>query len=309
MLTIFRSVRPSSCSILGRGGGLRSMLERIVEMCLPDEDLKSHHSDDGDRDHHSHEVTRRFLVGVGHELGEDHPDHGPRREAQSVGQKRPEDLDEKERGHRHKRLGQTGEDAPACRTNPAHPARHEDQADSESLWYVVDGQGKAYEQAKGLTPAERYPYAHPFGEGVYRHDPDYEQRLAGVKTAHTREDHRVFILPEGSARDHDERQTEQGTHQSTQGAVIHSLVEEAEARREHQPGRDGVGGSEPPAGGVLCESEGHGAEPGGNRREQREEKDRSCAHWFHTLYTTRSRFRPRAPTLRSWPVDRPATAR
>src|SRR5215208_5530831 len=173
MLTIFRSVRPSSCSILGRGGGLRSMLERIVEMCLPDEDLKSHHSDDGDRDHHCHEVARSFLVGVGHELGED---------------------------------------PPACRTNPAHPAWHEDQADGEPFGYVVDGQSQAYEQAEGLPPTERYPYPHPFGEGVYRHDSDYEQRLAGVKTAHTREDHRVFILPEGSARDHDERQTEQGTH-------------------------------------------------------------------------------------------------
>ena len=55
------------------------------------------------------------------------------------------------------------------------------------------------------------------------------------------EDRRVLFLPEGPARDHDERQTEQGTCHRTQGAVIHSLVEEAEARREHQPGRDGIG--------------------------------------------------------------------
>src|SRR5215208_4551326 len=90
---------------------------------------------------------------------------------------------------------------------------------------------------------------------------------------------------------------------------MHSLVDKAEARREHEPSRDGIGDTEPPAGGVLRESEWHGAEPGGNRREQREEKDRSCANRFHTLYTTRSRFRPRAFTLRSWPVDRSATAR
>src|SRR5215212_3017514 len=204
MLTIFRSVRPSSCSILGRGGGLRSMLERIVEMCLPDEDLKSHHSDDGDRDHHCHEVARSFLVSVGHELGEDHPDHGPRREAQPVGQQRPEDLDEEVRRHRHKRLGQTGEDAPACRTNPAHPAWHEDQADGEPFGYVVDGQSQAYEQAEGLPPTERYPYPHPFGERVYRHDADDEQRLAGIETTHAREDRRVFILPQGSTRGYDE---------------------------------------------------------------------------------------------------------
>src|SRR5215212_4578748 len=82
---------------------------------------------------------------------------------------------------------------------------------------------------------------------------------------------------------------------------MHSLVDKAEARREHEPCRDGIGGTEPPAGGVLRESEWHGAEPGGNRREQREEKDRSCANRFHTLYTTRSRFRPRAFTLRTSP--------
>src|SRR5215204_1677848 len=276
---------------------------------LPDKDLKGHHGDDVDRDHHRHEVARSFLVGVGHEFGEDHPDHGPRREAQSVGQQRPEDLDEEERRYRHQGLGQAGEDAPECGANPAHPARHEYQADGEPLGYVVDGQSQAYEHSESLAPTERYPYPHPLGERVYRHDADDEQRLAGVETAHAREDRRVLLLSEGPARDHDERQTEQGTRHRTQGAVIHSLVEDAEARREHQPGRHGVGGSEPPAGGVLRESEGHGAEPGGNRREQREEKDRSRAHWFHTLYTTSSRFRPRAPTLRSWPVDRPATGR
>src|SRR5215213_1647606 len=82
---------------------------------------------------------------------------------------------------------------------------------------------------------------------------------------------------------------------------MHSLVDKAEARREHEPSRDGIGDTEPPAGGVLRESEWHGAEPGGNRREQREEKDRSCANRFHTLYTTRSRFRPRAFTLSRYP--------
>ena len=50
--------------------------------------------------------------------------------------------------------------------------------------YVVYGQSQAYEQPKGLTPAERYPYCHPFGEGVERHDPYDEQRLAGVEAAH-----------------------------------------------------------------------------------------------------------------------------
>ena len=49
--------------------------------------------------------------------------------------------------------------------------------------------------------------------------------------------------------------------------------------------------------------------PGRYSRKQREEKDRSCAHRFHTLYTPRIRCRPRARTLRSWPVSRPATAR
>src|SRR5215208_5856633 len=63
---------------------------------------------------------------------------------------------------------------------------------------------------------------------------------------------------------------------------MHSLVDKAEARREHEPSRDGIGDTEPPAGGVLRESEWHGTEPGGNRREQREEKDRSCANRFHT---------------------------
>src|SRR5215210_6321974 len=87
-------------------------------------------------------------------------------------------------------------------------------------------------------------------------------------------------MAEELARDHDEHQTEEGACQRTQGAVIHALVDQAEAGREHEPGCDGVGDPEPPACGVLRESEGYGAKPGCHRREQREEKDRSGACRF-----------------------------
>ncbi len=90
-------------------------------------------------------------------------------------------------------------------------------------------------------------------------------------------------------RKRDEDQAEQGPRQRAQGPVIHALVDQVEASSEHEPGRDGVGGYEPPACGVLGKGERHGAVPRGRRREQRKEKDRSFSRRFHTLYHPRSR--------------------
>jgi hypothetical protein len=67
-----------------RSGWIIFERRRISTSCLPDEDLEGHHGDDGESHHHGHEVARGLLEGVGHELGEDHPDHGPRRKAQPV---------------------------------------------------------------------------------------------------------------------------------------------------------------------------------------------------------------------------------
>ena len=136
--------------------------------------------------------------------------------------------------------------------------------------------------------------------------PTIEQRLASVETAHAREDRRMLLVAEGSTRDHDEYQAEQGTRKRAYGSVVHAFVDKAEARSKHESGRDGVGGSEPPACGMLRESEGHGAQPCGHRREQREEKDRSYAHRFHALYSPRSRRCLRDRTLKPRAVDRPA---
>jgi len=91
----------------------------------------------------------------------------------------------------------------------------------------------------------------------------------------------MLIVAEIPARADDEPQPEQGARQSAEGAVVHALVDQAEARREHEPGRDGVGSPEPPARGVLGEGERRGTEPGGYRREQREEEDRGCARRLH----------------------------
>ena len=63
-----------------RGGDLRGELR----VWSTDEDLKGHHGEDGQGDDYRHEVARRLLEGVGHELREDHPDHGPRGEPEPV---------------------------------------------------------------------------------------------------------------------------------------------------------------------------------------------------------------------------------
>ena len=45
-------------------------------------------------------------------------------------------------------------------------------------------------------------------EATPRHDPDYQERLAGVEAANASEDRRVLVLPQNPARGHDETQTE-----------------------------------------------------------------------------------------------------
>src|SRR5215217_3628910 len=48
---------------------------------LPNENLERHHGEDGEGDDDRHKVGRCFIQGVGHQLGEDHPDHSPRCES------------------------------------------------------------------------------------------------------------------------------------------------------------------------------------------------------------------------------------
>ena len=126
------------------------------------------------------------------------------------------------------------------------------------------GQSKAYEQPERLTPAERYPYGYPLGEGVERHDPYDQECLSGVEAAHAREDGMVLVLTEKPTCGNDKPQTEERASKRAEEAVVNALVDQAKARSEHEPGGDGVGGTEPPSRWVLGEGERQRAQPGGS---------------------------------------------
>src|SRR5215210_2187070 len=93
----------------------------------------------------------------------------------------------------------------------------------------------------------------------------------------------MLVALQQLAHDDDEHEPGQGPRQRAQQAVVDALVDEAEARREHEPGGQRVGGPEPSPGEALYEDEGESPYPGGHGREQREEKDLNRARYLHTL--------------------------
>jgi len=164
----------------------------------------------------------------------------------------------------------------------AHPAGHQDEPDRQPFWDVVDGEGKGDEHTEGPVPAERHPYRYPFREGVQRHDRDDQQRLAGTGLAHLLEARMYVALLDYGPREDDEGEAEEHPQESPPKSMGYPFVYEPEARREHQPRRQGVRGAEPLAGGMPGEDQRRDPEPGRQGRRQREEK---------YLYSVRHQFR------------------
>lgn len=147
----------------------------------------------------------------------------------------------------------------------------------------MHGYRERYEEPEVLAPAERHPYAHPFGERVCSHHAHHQQRLARVHAPHFGGGNMMFLTGEQVPRQDNEGEAYERTEHRPDQTVGDTLVDQAEARREHEATRYGIRRPEPFAGELPDENERQRPEPGGDRRQERQEEDLYHPRNLHEL--------------------------
>ncbi len=148
----------------------------------------------------------------------------------------------------------------------------------------MDRDGEPDQQPEGLLDAERDSDADAFRERVDGHDPHDQEGFPRVRPLQRTEPQRAIGVDcalrhgdEHDARDHAERRASD--------PVAGSLVDEADARAQHQPGGEAVGDPELPASRALPERERESAETGRERGPQCDGEDREHIHRRSYLIT------------------------